>query len=807
MGRNPSRLTFGAFPNSWAMFRDTGGTGRQAAWLIGDSSSLGYWGNYGSGTIDLSGGRVDAQVALVVVGRSVNGTANPSVGGNDGALILDAGTLDAHTILVGYQVNDYCARVGGSISVDGTARVQVNNAIQLGRFMGSAASNGVSSAVLSIGTRTGGGAVSVNGSLSTTTSSKNNANDSRIVVRNGGSLSVRGKIGPLSYFELSNCTLGLDFGMGTNPGVAVCITTNLVTSSPITLTIAGNGLTPGPITLIKYRIFTNALADFATLTLPDQAQGYLSNNTANSSIDLVITQSAPVTNAAPALAPRLSGNPVYADYDKALLESVPRADGYTHVDTPVLIAKLVSGNIKTYAFLVWKNNTYRTDWDDFRLEFLPAAQAAGIDVYLYLTPPSENSPPAGYVPFGDDYYSWAAEAARLAQRYPVLKAVVVDDFNSNLGLFTPDYVRKIMDGAHVYSTNFMFMPINYDLAKGWASPTAYLSPAFMNAYGPYCGAVMFAYLNSTNHDDFSDEAFQIAHNSGIVSGNLAQFLIALPSNRPTQAGDYAAVTQVLTNGAGFPDLPFPFTFRVASYPSNSLAGYHQLQLLVGNEIAWSKDFGASYGVQDISVNLQPWLAHRTSATLTARAYDQTGVANYWIRQSWILPAGNWVPGEIGGFGGTSTYYPGTPQGVPMIVMLYDWMYGSGGNNNSNYIYNANVIAQGAVQRGEAIGIIQFELDKSPVSPLFPIIQQLYGQWAYRPQFASLTRQFDGSVVLRGTGGGPNIGYTLKAADSLRALPGSWTTVTASNFDSSGSFTNIDVNASGHAGRFYRVSVP
>jgi hypothetical protein len=807
IGRNPCQLKFGGFANSWAMFRDTAGTGRQAVWLVGDSSSLGYWGNYSSGTNDFSGGAVDAQVALVVVGRSVNGTANPSTGGNDGALILNDGVLDAHTIVVGYQVNDYCARVGGFISVDGIARVQVNNAIQLGRFMASAASNGVSSAVLSIGARSGGGAVTVNGGITTTTSSKNNTNNSQIVVRNGGSLSVKGKLGPLSYFELSNCLFGLDFGTGTNPSTPVCVTTNLVTGSPIALTIAGSGLTPGPITLIKYGSFTNGLADFATLTLPDQVQGYLSNNTANASIELVITQSNPVSNVPPVFTPRLSGGPVYADYDKVLLEPAPRADGYTHVDTPGLIARLVSGNIKTYAFLVWRNNTYRTDWDDFRLEFLPAAQAAGIDVYLYLTPPTENSPPAGYVPFGDDYYSWAAEAGRLAQRYPALKAMVIDDFNSNLRLFTPDYVGKIMEGAHVYCTNLMFMPINYDLTKGWASPTAYTSPAFMNAYGPYCGAVMFAYLNWANHDDFSNEAFQIAHNSGIVRGDLSQLLVALPSSRATQAGDYAALAQVLTNSAGFPEAPYDFTFRVAGYPSNSASGYHQLQVLVDSDIVWSKDFSAAYGVQDISTNLQPWLAHKTSATLTVRVYEQSGVANYWIRPSWILPAGNWVPGEKGGLVGTSTYYPGTPRGVPMMVMIYDWMYGTGGNNSSNYVYNANMIAQASVQAGQTIGIIQFELDKSTASPLFPIIQQLYGQWAYTPRFDSITRLPDGGARLSGNSGGPNIGYTLKAANSPVAPMSAWSSITSSAFDSSGRFTNTDASAAGQPSRFYRLSVP
>ena len=255
MGRNPSLMKFGGFANSWVKFRDTLGTGRQSRWLIGDSSTLTYWGTHGGGTNDFSGGTVDARVALVVVGRSgiTNTSGNLAAGGNDGALIMNAGTLDVNTMVVGYQMDNYSARVGGYVSVDGTAQVLVNNAIQLGRFLGSAASNGVSSAILNIGTLTGGGTVTVNGSIATATSSKNTDNNSQVVVRNGGSLSVKGTIGPLSNFELNNCTLSLDFGTGGNPTTAVCATTNLATGAPVNLNIAGTGLIPGQIALIKYK--------------------------------------------------------------------------------------------------------------------------------------------------------------------------------------------------------------------------------------------------------------------------------------------------------------------------------------------------------------------------------------------------------------------------------------------------------------------------------------------------------------------------------------------------------------------------
>jgi hypothetical protein len=803
LGRSaPSVMTFGGFPNAFARFRNTAGTGPQQAWLIGDCVSVTYSGNTNAGIVDFSGGTIDAQVSLVVIGRAVNDTKGLASGSTEGVLSLDAGVLNANTIILGYQVNNYSARAGGTLNVDGMAQVIVSNEIQLGRFMAAAASNGVSSAVLNIGTRSGGGSVVVNGNI-TTTPSANSTNDSRVVVRNGGSLSVKGGIGPLLIGEFSNCSLALD--IGTNPGTPVCYVTNLAITSPVALKISGAQLTNGQFTLFKYKnISGDGFAGFTSLTFSNLLAGYLSNNVANSSIDLVITSSNPGPLPPSPAPPRLTGKPIYADYAKVLLEAAPRADGLTHVDTPALISRLIAGNIKTYAWLCW-NTKY--EWDDFRLEFLPAAQAAGIDVYLYLTPPTENNPPAGYTPFAEDYYSWLTEAARLSLEYPRLKAVVMDDFNSNLGLFTPDYVRRITDAAHGINTNLMFMVINYDLTKGWASPTNYTSPAFMNNYGPYLGAVMFAYLNWASHDDFSDEAFQIAHNAGIVNGKLAQFLVNFPSSKPTSSGNYARVSQVISNnGAPFPNAPYPFTFRVSGYPNTSTSGYHQLQFLVDSTVVWTRDIANAYGVQDITTNLQPWLVGKTSATLTARVYDTAGVSSFFIRSSWILPGGPWVKTETGGFVGTSTYYPALSNNIPMIVMLYDWMYGTGGNNNSNYIYNANVIAQNSVLAGQTAGIIQFQLDKSASSPLFPIIQQLYGQWAYTLRFTGISRAANGTVTLTGTGGGPGIGYSLLArTTSVASVP--WVALATNNFASNGTFTNLDATATSQPMRFYRISVP
>lgn len=505
---------------------------------------------------------------------------------------------------------------------------------------------------------------------------------------------------------------------------------------------------------------------------------------------------------------RLTG-PIYADYDTELRETIARTDGIKHVDTPALIQKLRDGNIKTYAFLVHHQTT---DWDDFRLEFLPAAQAAHINVWLYLTPPSENVPPEGYVPYGTNYIAWTTAAASLSQTYPVLKALAIDDFNGNENLFTVGYVSNMVTSAYAINTNLVFLPVNYDFTHNGI--TSYLTndicPAFATAYGPFCGGVIFPYLNWTNKSEYNDELFQISNNAAIMNGEVCQFLVNFPSNTRSQVGDFSALNQTITNAAGFPSAPHPFPIRVFDDYNGATTGYHQLQVLVDGVVVWSRDVCGTNGVQDVALDLQPQLAGKTSATLTARVYDAKAVSNFHVLSALNLPAGNWTKAEAGSFIGTGSYFPDTPGlNVPLITMIYDGGYGSGTNYwgpTTNYVLQANLLAQTAMLAHVASGIIQYKLNKSAASTQFPIVQQLYGQWAYRPQITSIKRLLDGSVSINGTGGGPNISYTLQAADSLNTPLASWLSTATNSFDADGNFTNAGLPASGKLSQFYRISV-
>lgn len=131
-------------------------------------------------------------------------------------------------------------------------------------------------------------------------------------------------------------------------------------------------------------------------------------------------------------------------------ESEPRADGYRHVDTPAMIRRLQELNVTMYTFTVWD---MATDWDDLRLEFVPAAETAGIEVMVYLVPPSEcqqsDEPHLDgrcSRPYGLDFVAWSTAIAELSVAHPNVIGWAIDDFligPVNQALFTPEYLAEV----------------------------------------------------------------------------------------------------------------------------------------------------------------------------------------------------------------------------------------------------------------------------------------------------------------------------------------------------------------------------
>lgn len=170
-----------------------------------------------------------------------------------------------------------------------------------------------------------------------------------------------------------------------------------------------------------------------------------------------------------------------------LRESGPRADGYRHIDTPALVARLQELGVDTYLYGIWDSPT---DFADLREEFLPAAAAAGIDVWLYIVPPSETRDHGrGSRPYLTDYVAWARAIAELSLEHRNLKAWAIDDFEDigNVDLFTPEYIAEMRRTQDAINPALGFLTCAYHGAA--------TSDDFLDRFGPYLDGIIHPFLD------------------------------------------------------------------------------------------------------------------------------------------------------------------------------------------------------------------------------------------------------------------------------------------------------------------------
>jgi autotransporter-associated beta strand protein len=282
---NPAFL--GSSPT--ALFRGVAGatnptpTERVALWKVGDNSA-GSQTNPNSGTNDFTGGTLDALVDTLLVGFSRSSGANSNQG--NGVLTYNLGSMNANRLTIGYNTNELCTAVG-TVNVNGGTLI-VNNMLQFAQVSPLAAG---AVAALTTGTLNirGGAQVFVN-------TITNSGGIGRLTITNGN-LTVTNFFGivgsPVNFLALSNATMTLPV-YGSSPAavvtnLAVGGTTNRLNISSIPAVASY----PAQMTVIKY---TGAVAGSFNLglgTLPPTPgvpyAGFLSNNAANASVDLVLT--------------------------------------------------------------------------------------------------------------------------------------------------------------------------------------------------------------------------------------------------------------------------------------------------------------------------------------------------------------------------------------------------------------------------------------------------------------------------------------------------------------------------------------
>jgi autotransporter-associated beta strand protein len=269
------------FPNSSAFFRGSDGVSRVSTWNIADNSAQSTSSSSSIGTNDFSGGSIDALVDILIVGKSQKTTgANSS-----GVLTFTAGTIDVNTLQIGLQAQSGATSGGiGRVNVNGSARLYINNVLELGRTSGGA------------GTTNTVGTLSINGgSVFANSLAAGAGSGSNTVAINNGSLVVTNSVGtlsvPITSVMLTNSTLQFSVANGVTNVVATTVITGGSSNRIDITTLPISGPFPAQYQLLKYASpIAGAGYNFVLGSLPTGpfCNAYLSNNIINGSVDLVV---------------------------------------------------------------------------------------------------------------------------------------------------------------------------------------------------------------------------------------------------------------------------------------------------------------------------------------------------------------------------------------------------------------------------------------------------------------------------------------------------------------------------------------
>ena len=407
-----------------------------------------------------------------------------------------------------------------------------------------------------------------------------------------------------------------------------------------------------------------------------------------------------------------------ADYDSELR----RPDG--RVDIDAMVTRLKELGVTTYYWLIWHAPT---DWEDLKL-FLPGAAEAGIDVWVYLVPPSESPPRyrARYSePFRLDYHRWAEEIAKLSLRHVNLTAWVIDDFYANRAFFTPAYLREMQMRAKRINPRLAFLPLMYFNE---------IRPKFTEDYREVIDGVVVAYLQ--DHDEI-ERTWAILNDATIVPPSE----LAYPYNTPSKAGDFVMVGQSVKV---LPADRYMLTFRERDDFTGRTSGYHFKQLLVDGTVVWDQDVaGGSPAWRKITVDVTDYVRGKASVTVAFRLFDKKGVSNFGVR--WRLnelqaeglqlafdtiePA-KWQVDRQGAFETGFGEAPKTGQRrfhIPFISMTAgsqgEFRQRHGDPATPERIAEYLRTSLQAWREGKCDGVVTYCLDKRAESATFPLVRQ------------------------------------------------------------------------------------
>lgn len=235
----------------------------------------------GAALCDLTGGSISLLARTLQLGQGGNSGANAQ-----GVLTFDNGVVDVNNAFIGNQeVSGGGMGVGvvnlNSNSIAGSnATLRVNNTLTLAAVAGNV-------------TPGSAGAINLNGGALSASTIVNGGGMATIASTNG-TITLTGLAGtpsaPIGGLTLLNSTLNLATGPATTNIFAGTLTTGGTTNIINITSLRPSPAYPVIIRLIKYTGSINGAGyNFGVGTLPLLTSGYVSNDTVNASIDLVLT--------------------------------------------------------------------------------------------------------------------------------------------------------------------------------------------------------------------------------------------------------------------------------------------------------------------------------------------------------------------------------------------------------------------------------------------------------------------------------------------------------------------------------------
>lgn len=370
-------------------------------------------------------------------------------------------------------------------------------------------------------------------------------------------------------------------------------------------------------------------------------------------------------------------------------------DGVKHVDIEATLDALEEANANSYAYIISGLPHYGdgqtgpdvitgAQWADFPA-FAAAAAERGIDVYVYIMPPSigylSNKVPRpeqvpGLRPFGWDYVKWAEELAKLAVTHPNIGGLFIDDFDSNTEIenspysfaFTPEYVREMSAAARVHDPDFKIYGVVYYQGlqtaaafrdaldgvvfpyraqtgdPGTADPSKARSEGEVYADVSSCVSnetcLGFAAVTPSQLDDAATASRQVSVDASgshrlqmqVNNDNYlatcpdgACFEFSLEGYIPTADGDQVAITQQVEITD---DGPHELSLWVDDSFRRVQAGYHMLEVLVDGELVIQRDMSGADDAGHLTADVTEQVGDAESVELTVRFHNPKGVGNF-----------------------------------------------------------------------------------------------------------------------------------------------------------------------------------